>query len=146
NCAIDGGPLHERPNDAQILLGFGSLLVHWLYFLLQKKIMCNNFFRIFLVSVITDHQNGEGTFTRKIEIIASAIISLASIAPMFPNKLPHPARPASIMRLPAMTSPTIAPTPGPTNKPIRPKNNPTRAPRIAPSVPHLVAPKYFAPK
>ena len=52
-------------------------------------------------------QNGEGTFTRKMIIIASAMMSLASMAPMFPSKLPHPARPASIMRLPAMTSPMI---------------------------------------
>src|SRR5262249_33406055 len=43
------------------------------------------------------NQNGECTFTRKIVIIASPMISLASMAPMFPSKLPHPARPASIM-------------------------------------------------
>jgi hypothetical protein len=60
--------------------------------------MCNNFFRIFLVPIITDNQNGEGAFTRKIEIITSAMMSLASMAPMFPSKLPHPAWPASIMR------------------------------------------------
>src|SRR4029077_17782598 len=60
-------------------------------------------------------QNGEGTAIRKMVIIASAMMSLASMAPMFPSKLPHPARPASIMRLPAMTSPMIAPITGPTN-------------------------------
>src|SRR5262249_40805341 len=91
-------------------------------------------------------QNGDGTLIRKIVIIASAMMSLASMAPMFPSKLPHPARPASIIRLPAITSPTTAPITGPTNSPIRPKNNPTNAPRIAPTAPHLVAPKYFAPK
>ena len=44
---------------------------------------------------VTDNQNGEGTFIRKIDIIARAMISLASMAPMFPRKLPHPARPAN---------------------------------------------------
>ena len=83
---------------------------------------------------------------RKLIIIATAIISLASMAPTFPSKLPHPARPASIIRLPAMTSPAIAPITGPTNNPINPKNNPISAPRTAPNVPHFVAPKYFAPK
>ena len=85
-------------------------------------------------------QNGEGTAIRKMIIIANAMMSLASMAPMFPSKLPHPARPASIIRLPAMTSPIIAPITGPTKRPIRPKNNPTSAPRIAPNVPHFVAP------
>src|SRR5690349_20532640 len=60
------------------------------------------------------NQNGDAAAIKKIVIIANAMISLAIIAPMFPSRLPHPARPASIIRLPAMISPATAPITGPT--------------------------------
>ncbi len=91
-------------------------------------------------------QNGAGTARRKIVIIATAMTSSPIIAPRFPSKLPQPARPASIIRLPAMNSLATAPITGPTNKPMIPKKTPMSAPTIAPNAPHLVAPKYFAPK
>src|SRR5213595_660008 len=72
---------------------------------------------------------------KKMAIITSAIKSLPIIAPRFPSKLPHPARPASIIRLPAMNSPPTAPITGPTNRPAIPKKTPTRAPSRAPNSP-----------
>src|SRR4029077_14290844 len=90
NGAIDCCSLHERSNNAQILLGLGSLVIHcWFTLYYKVKTCAITFFRLFLVPVITVDQNGEGTFTRKMMIIASAMMSLASMAPMFPSKLPH---------------------------------------------------------
>src|SRR5438132_3283896 len=83
---------------------------------------------------------------KKIVIITSAITNLPIIPPRFPNKLPQPARPASIILLPATNSPRIAPITGATNKPMIPKEMPMSAPRTAPNIPHFVAPKYLAPK
>src|SRR6266550_6222240 len=95
-----------------------------------------------ILSILSKNQNGGGTVIKKIVIITSAIINLPIMPPRFPNKLPQPARPASTILLPATNSPKIAPITGPTNKPIIPKKMPTSAPRMAPSIPHLVAPKY----
>src|SRR5207253_11455978 len=67
------------------------------------------------------------------------------IAPRFPMKLPQPARPASIIRLPAMNSPVMAPITGPTNNPMIPKKRPITAPRIAPkAAPPCRAEKFCA--
>ena len=60
---------------------------------------------------------------KKIVIMANPMASLPIIPARFPNRLPQPARPASIILFPAMNSPAIAPITGPTNKPTIPKKH-----------------------
>jgi hypothetical protein len=62
-------------------------------------------------------QIGDGTLSRNQQTIARAITSLARIPARFPKTVPQPARPALTMRLPAMSSPAIAPRSGPTSRP-----------------------------
>src|SRR5207245_4611486 len=49
-------------------------------------------------------QMGGGTVMRQNVIIASAITSLPIVPARLPSRLPHPARPASIILFPAMNS------------------------------------------
>ena len=62
-------------------------------------------------------QIGAGTVSRNQQTIASAITSLARMPARFPSTVPHPARPALTRRLPAISSPAIAPRSGPTRRP-----------------------------
>src|SRR4051794_35222320 len=62
-------------------------------------------------------QIGDGTVSRNQQTIASAITSLPRMPARFPRTVPQPARPALTRRLPAISSPAMAPRSGPTSKP-----------------------------
>src|SRR5947199_2601803 len=84
-------PRNHESGKQEMLLRRRRFGVRWLDTVLDRRATVP----VFLT------QNGGGTLTRKIAIIARPMTSLPSIAPMFPSKLPQPARPASIIRLPA---------------------------------------------
>ena len=78
-------------------------------------------------------------------VISPQATSLRMVPKRIPMKLPHPARIASWSCLPAISSPTIAPTSGPKMTPDAPKNRPTKTPIVEPHTPHLVPPNCFVP-
>ena len=92
-------------------------------------------------------QNGGGTFTRKIVIIASAMISLAEHGADVPEQT-SPTRTASVDHAFARDDFTDDRANHRTNEQANQAEKQIRlaSPEWRQSVPHFVAPKYFAPK